>query len=147
MIFRFASVSDAPALAALHSESFGDAGWSAAQLADSLALPTTQCWAAVDGNVVQGFILCQRVGDDAEILTFCVARAARRQHLGWNLLGAAIDDARRTDARQMFLEVATDNQPALVFYEKAGFRITGKRANYYRRGNLLVDALMLALEL
>jgi hypothetical protein len=73
---RLASHEDAPALAALHGESFGESCWSRAQIADSLALATTRGWMVVDGHLPQGLILCQMIAGEVEILTFCVSPLA-----------------------------------------------------------------------
>jgi ribosomal-protein-alanine N-acetyltransferase len=138
---------DAALLAALHAESFGAARWSLAQIADSVALATTEAWVADEGGVLQGFILCQLAGDEAEILTFCVSPAARRKGAGRRLLDAALAAAKKKGIRRVFLEVAADNQAALTLYEKTGFRLNGKRAGYYARDGKAVDAMMLGFDL
>ncbi|MDR3425769.1 MAG: ribosomal protein S18-alanine N-acetyltransferase [Alphaproteobacteria bacterium] len=142
---RLVLLADASALAALHAESFGVVCWSLAQLADSLALKTTRAWLAVEGSVPRGFILCQFAGDEAEILTFCVAPLARGRGVGKKLLDAAIAFSRQNNAHKLFLEVAADNTAALALYEKQGFRMTGRRRDYYKRGDQAVDAVMLTL--
>ena len=144
---RLATIRDAPLLVSLHAESFGDACWSREQFNDSLALPTTQAWVIEQNGAIQGFILCQTAGDEAEILTFCVTRNARGKGVGRLLLMAAIAEARKKNAHRMFLEVAVDNQPALRLYETSGFRVIGSRANYYQREGKSVDAVMYSLDL
>jgi ribosomal-protein-alanine N-acetyltransferase len=144
---RLALAADAPALAALHAASFGVAHWSMTQIADSLALATTQAWIVEESEVPQGFVMCQWVGREAEIITFCVTPAAQGKGLGRCLLTAILDSVAAQGAQRVFLEVAVDNIPARALYEKAGFRIIGKRANYYHRDGQRIDALLFALEL
>jgi ribosomal-protein-alanine N-acetyltransferase len=144
---RLTLTEDASLLAALHRESFGSECWGEKQIADSLALATTVGWIALADKNTQGFILCQNAGDDMEILTFCVAPAARRQGAGRLLLNATLAEARQRNAKRVFLEVAADSRAATELYEMAGFRVIGKRAGYYRRGNQQVDALMYGLDL
>ena len=143
---RLATLADAPHLVALHQASFGDAAWDLAQLTDSLSLPTSQTWLVGQG-APQGFILCQIVADEAEILTFCVKPNLRRQGIGRLLLEQAIQAARQQKARRLFLEVAADNLTAIALYQKNGFQPNGIRHGYYNHGGRKIDALMLSRDL
>lgn len=147
MMIRAAAARDTERLAALHAESFGEARWTRQQIADSLALATTQAWLLEKDNIPQGFILCQVAGEEAEILTFCVSPSLRRHGAGQQLLNAVLASAKSKNIRRVFLEVAVDNEAALALYEKASFRQNGKRRGYYKRGGETVDAVMLSLDL
>jgi len=144
---RLASVSDAPLLTALHAESFGEECWNLAQITDSLVLATTYAWIAYQGDVPQGFIFCQMVAGEADVLTLCVTPAARCQGGGRLLLETLLATAAQQNVQRVFLEVAADNQPALALYKKTGFRPNGTRPNYYHRGTMMVDAVMLEREI
>lgn len=144
---RLATKGDVPRFAALHAESFGAARWTHAQIAESLALNTTLALVAEEDGEAQGFILCQIVGDEAEILTFCVDPKARRKGAGRQLLDAALGKARRQEVWRMFLEVAADNTAALALYGKAGFSMTGRRPGYYAHDGNPVDAVMMTAAL
>lgn len=139
LIIRAATLPQAPVLAALHAESFGVEAWSLDQMRGSLALTTTRTWIACDGELPAGFILCQALPGECEILTFCVAPAQRRQRIGEALLRFMIKHAEQNG--RIFLEVAADNAAARRLYEKLGFTVTGTRANYYKRGAVTVDAV------
>ncbi len=144
---RLVLATDAPALTALHAESFGAAAWSLAQIAKSLALETTLGLVAYDGGEARGFILCQITEIEAEILTFCVTPLARRKGVGRDLLAAAGKSARQRKAQRLFLEVAADNAAALALYDQAGFGVIGKRPAYYSHDGKAVDAVMLGTDL
>jgi ribosomal-protein-alanine N-acetyltransferase len=144
---RLAVLADAPALAALHAESFDDARWNLHQITDSLELATTLGLIVIDNGIAQGFILCQWTGDEAEILTLCVAPRARHKGAGQLLLATAIETAKKKSARRMFLEVATDNVIALSLYEKAGFKMLGIRRGYYQHNGKSVDGMSFSLAL
>lgn len=131
---RPAVLADAAEMARLHALCFGAAAWDEAQLAGSLALDSTKGWFSEAG----GFILCQLMGDEAEILTFCVAPDRQRQGVGRALMAAAVQGLAAT----LFLEVAEDNHPARALYEAAGFRQVGRRRGYYTHGAEAVDALL-----
>jgi ribosomal-protein-alanine N-acetyltransferase len=132
----------APVLARLHRESFDAESWSVAQIRGSLKLATTQGWIAFAGTTPVGFILCQSAANEFEILTFCVRPSYRRRKIGARLLEAAIAAARNAGSVEIYLEVATDNQAARILYEGLGFKISGARPGYYKRGAGTADALM-----
>ena len=144
---RLASAADAGLLAALHAESFGSARWTEAQFADSLALATSEAWIVLANGTPQGFILCQFVEGDAEILTLCVTPLVRRKGIARHLLATLVAAAHQRNAQHVFLEVAVDNRAALALYKAEDFQPAGKRANYYRRDGRLIDAVMLRLDL
>jgi ribosomal-protein-alanine acetyltransferase len=140
MLIKPVGIDDLDELTQLHAASFGDACWSKDQMRGSLELPTTQGWGAMSNRKLAGFILCQTLPDQREILTFCVDPALRRQKIGELLIWHAITDAQHSACNKVFLEVAADNDPACKLYQKLGFKLFGNRPGYYQRGNGPVDA-------
>ncbi len=141
---RLITGADAGLLAALHRECFGSRGWSLAQISGSLGLSTTVGFIAEADRQAAGFILCQMTPDEeAEVLTICVMPALRRKGIGALLLNAAFAAAKERKAARLFLEVAADNEAALALYEKAGFRVIGRRRGYYARESGAADAVMM----
>jgi tRNA threonylcarbamoyladenosine biosynthesis protein TsaB len=130
------------ALVAIHAKGFGKDAWSHAQMLGSLSLVTTHGWAALDKNVLVGFVLLQTMQDEQEILTFSVSPDHHRRTIGKTLLRKVIDDARASCVKRIFLDVAADNRAAITLYEQAGFALAGKRANYYKHSNKSVDGLI-----
>jgi len=130
-------------LAELHRACFADA-WSEATLAELLASPGVFAFLAEGG---EGFVLARAVADEAEILSVGVVPAHRRQGIGHRLLSAAAVEARRRGAARLFLEVASDNGPALALYRQAGFAKVGRRAGYYHRpaGAVAAEVLVVSL--
>ena len=55
--------------------------------------------------------------------------------MGRALLSENLRQAANAGAKAMFLEVATDNAPALALYERFGFVQVGERAGYHRRAD------------
>ncbi len=133
------ALAQASELAALHQQCFSDGMWSLEQLSDSLKLTSTLGFASMLQGKITGFILLQLMQDEAEILTFCVHPLYQRQKIGEQLLQYVISTIKESD---LFLEVACDNAPACNLYGKLGFELMGRRPNYYRRSNGLVDALL-----
>ena len=135
----------APLLAELHAESFVESKWSLQQIQSSLTLDTTQGLGAYDGEALVGFILCQIIPDQSEVLTFCVRPAYRKRGIGTELLRIASEIAYKSNS-SLYLEVAANNAPALALYNKIGFVRTGIRPNYYQSGDGSVDAMLLTLQ-
>jgi len=126
-------------IADLHAESFTE-NWSTQAFMDLVGLPATFGFLACEreGADPFGFILCQGDNIEAEIITIATRPGVRRQGVAGALLKAAC-----AKTAGMFLEVATDNQSAISFYEKHGFTRIGVRKNYYRRPDgMAVDALV-----
>jgi ribosomal-protein-alanine N-acetyltransferase len=138
------SKADAPMLAKLHAPIFPDA-WPEAAFASLLERPEVVVLLVRrnTSKAAEGFILLRIVGDESEVLTFCVAHDARRGGLGGALLGSASETSRERGAERMFLEVSEINEAALKLYRGAGFSTVGRRAAYYRHGPDAADALVM----
>lgn len=54
----------------------------------------------------------------------------RQQGVGRLLVGEVVGWARSRNANTMLLMVTSNNQPALAFYERLGFRKTGRTEPY-----------------
>lgn len=117
---------DLAVMAALHAASFPD-GWSVSFIRDLLDGPGTFAFIADSG-----FILARVAGSEAEILTITVAPQQRRRGTGRALVRKAASHAQTLGATMLFLEVVTDNEPALKLYVGAGFKPVGLRKAYYQ---------------
>lgn len=139
--------SAAPAIAALMQDVPGEV-WDADSISRLLALPGVFGLLAVPGGQPAGFVLARLAADECEILNVAVAAGSRRQGLGRSLMAAAMALAGERGARAMFLEVASDNEPALALYRELGFAQAGIRPCYYRRGpDNFTDALIMRCDL
>ncbi len=93
-----------------------------------------------DGRI-GGYILAQIAGDELQIQNIAVAPEQRRQQLGTRLLQRAEDEGCRRGAICSVLDVRTSNEAALGLYHSFGYRMIGRRKNYYRQP--VCDALVL----
>lgn len=73
--------------------------------------------------------------DEAHITTIGVSPEHRRRSLGEMLFVALVEEAVRRGARWVTLEVRVSNEPAQTLYKKYGFRVQGRRKNYYSDNN------------
>ena len=96
-------------------------------------------------EVILGFIVAQaqRRGT-GHIITIDVIDRARRSGVGSELLTAAEERLRTAGCRNVHLETAVDNVPALAFYKRHGYNLEKTTPRYYSNG---VDAFMLKKDL
>lgn len=96
-----------------------------------LALASAECLLAVEHADVAGFILCERDGPLAHIITLDVAEAHRRSGVGSLLLNAAEKNLTAQGVRTVFLETAVNNHAAVNFWSRHGYITEGILKRYY----------------
>jgi len=133
---RSLHVKDAARMAEIHAQSFYK-GWPAAEMQGHV----TQDLCFGHGRPLDGFLILRHGGDQAEILTIAVDSAARRQGIAGALLDIAETELLDLGVELLFLEVAEDNEAAIAFYKKYGFKPIGRRPSYYKRDMGRVAAL------
>jgi ribosomal protein S18 acetylase RimI-like enzyme len=77
---------------------------------------------AVDGNEILGLSMLGLREGRAWITRLGVIRRKRRQGTGWALVDHHIRQARRHQAKYIVIEVIHDNFPALMMFDKFGFK-------------------------
>ncbi|MEZ2328194.1 ribosomal protein S18-alanine N-acetyltransferase [Mesorhizobium sp. RCC_202] len=129
------TVGDSAAVSVLHREDFVRP-WTDGEFASLLGQDTVFGYAAREtgqgAKPPVGFVLARLAAGEGEILTVAVARAHRRQGLGWQLMDAVLRELHAQRADALFLEVDETNAPAIALYRRLGFRQVGQRPNYYR---------------
>jgi len=80
---------------------------------------------------VCGCVLWRAIVPEAEILQVVVRHAWRGRGYGSRMLAACSDIMLASGVRDVFLEVASGNRPALALYRSAGFRAMGRRTGYF----------------
>ncbi len=96
-----------------------------------LALPGADCLVAEVEAAIAGFILTEAEGESAHIITIDVLAEHRRAGLGTALLAEAEGRLRARGVREVHLETAHDNEPAIAFWHKHGYRNRGVLPRYY----------------
>lgn len=113
----------------------GDNPWPEQAFRSELAAPHIHYFAARDGERMVGYagIALLGRGDavESEVHTIGVDPAEQRRGVGRALLGALLDVADRHGG-PVFLEVRTDNAPAIELYNREGFVVVGTRPKYYQ---------------
>lgn len=129
---------DLPRCAELEAELFvGDSPWPLAGFVSELAASYNHYFALRDtaGGEVTGYagisVLGPAGGHECEIHTIAVAPDYQGRRGGRALLDAMLQVADAA-AAPVFLEVRTDNEPAIALYVSRGFERVGVRRNYYQ---------------
>lgn len=108
---------------------------------------TSSFVAEIDGEkgrpTIVGFVIFHIAADVSEIYNIAVESAHARSGIGYELMRAAVNESGRRSARKVILEVRKSNNPAINFYLKFNFKITGDRKNYY--SNPIEDAYIMEL--
>jgi len=144
------SATDSPAISAIHQEDFVRP-WTDGEFASLLGQDTVFGFVARetgrgDASPV-GFVLARLAAGEGEILTVAVARAHRRQGLGWRLMDAVLRELHSQRAEALFLEVDETNAAAITLYRRLGFFEVGKRPRYYETGEGKSGALVMRRDL
>jgi ribosomal-protein-alanine N-acetyltransferase len=114
------------------------APWTPGMFLDELSAPgRSYLLAEQDGEVV-GYGGVMVVDGDAHIMTIAVVPEQRRRGLATRLMLALIDEALRSGAAHLTLEMRVSNDSARALYEKFGFAPVGVRPRYYGDEDALV---------
>lgn len=133
-------------MAAAFDKQFGEA-WTRSQCAGILPMQGVKLLLARDDETSQpcGFSLFRTVAGDAELLLLAVSPSAQGHGIGRLLLTHFINEAKKSGADRIHLEVREGNR-AIELYQSAGFSPAGRRRNYYCGNNgIQRDALTFVL--
>lgn len=133
-------------LAQLHARVFRpEDTWDAAAFNDLLVRPHIQAFGIFRDARLATFILIQFVRPEAEILTIATAPDLQRLGLADNLVRDVEQHFRKDGLEKWLLDVAADNEGALAFYRRLGFREDGRRPQYYQRlEGTRIDAILMS---
>lgn len=90
---------------------------------------------AEKAHKIVGFIIgVKTISETAKILMLSVSESHRNQNIGSALLTRFLKEILNENVKHVELEVRTDNEKAIKFYEKHGFKITEKIPKFYQNG-------------
>lgn len=127
---RNAVEADIPRLGAIEKE-FSDNVWTESQLKEELNLSHAHLFCCEVNGELAGFCDLHIVADDAHVNEICVAPQHRRLGCAHALMHHAIGLCRELGCASLTLEVRSKNEPAVLLYEKCGFRPCGLRKYFY----------------
>lgn len=88
-------------------------------------------WVAIYEQTVVGYAGLWAVLDEGHITNIAVGAKWRKRGIGELLVDHLIDESQKKGVDRWTLEVRRSNLPALLLYQKKGFKIMGERQNYY----------------
>jgi [ribosomal protein S18]-alanine N-acetyltransferase len=125
---------------------FGEA-WTANQCIAALAFPHSSLLIAEYDHKPAGFAISRWIMDEEELLMIGVRQQNRRKGIASALLEQVKENAISATRNRLFIEVR-DGNPAVIFYNWAGFRQVGRRTDYYTgRDGRKSDAITMKCEL
>ncbi len=101
----------------------------------------TKFFVAIKNGKVFGYVGINCIIDEGYITNVAVFPEYRRMGVGAALLNRVFSHARDEGLSFVSLEVRESNQGAIALYEKFGFKVEGKRKNFY--SNPSEDALIM----
>lgn len=139
-------LADLEALLALENQVFGTDRMSRRSFRRFLTCSRARLIVAARHGGIAGYalVLFHSRSAAARLYSIAVVPEATGQGAGSLLLAATEDAARVRGYASMRLEVSVSNAAAIACYRKAGYRIFGRRNNYYGDGG---DALRLDKQL
>ena len=102
------------------------------------------CWLALVGSDLIGHAVISITAGECHILNLSVGKSHQRLGYGRQFIDFLIDDARKSKAETVLLEVRPSNTAAINCYNSAGFNEIGQRKDYYPATNGREDALLFA---
>jgi ribosomal protein S18 acetylase RimI-like enzyme len=96
-----------------------------------LTIASADCIVAANGKQIAGFILTEENPPLAHIITLDVAEAHRRQGVGTAVLLESEKNLALRGVRSILLETAIDNDGAVAFWKRHGYRIEAVLKRYY----------------
>jgi ribosomal protein S18 acetylase RimI-like enzyme len=96
-----------------------------------LSLSSADCVVATEENRIVGFLLTEENPPLAHLITLDVAEAQRRRGIGSLLLAEIEKNLSFRGVRHVLLETATENEAAVAFWQRHGYRIEAVLKRYY----------------
>ena len=122
-------------------------GWNESMMRQMLLLPGSLGLIAYQHDKPAGIVVYAYSPGQADIVTFGVLPDYRGKHISDELMQASFQSLAHQGVKEVFLEVAVDNFYAIDLYKRNGFKQVGCRPNYYVRGDVKTDALVMRAEL
>lgn len=141
VVYAPATAPDIPGILTLHKECSLEP-WSSDAYLNSLNQPEFLIFTGKINENLLGFISTRLITQEnlCEILNIAMTHPHQHKKIGEGLLLTLFKHL-GGEINRIWLEVRENNRPAISFYEKHGFKIVGKRNNFYR--NPVENALLM----
>jgi len=130
----------------IHSACFAH-GWNESTMRQMLLMPGAVGLIAYEQEKPVGIAVYAYSPEQADIVTFGILSDYRGKHVSDELMDESFTFLKGKGIKEIFLEVAVDNEHAIALYRRHGFEQVGCRPNYYVRGDVKTDALVMRVDL
>ncbi len=90
------------------------------------------------GDRLQAYLLARAMGPEWELLSLAVAPDCQRQGMARAIHQVWQQMALDSGVEQLWLEVASNNPPAIKLYQQQGYQLQAIRKNYYPDADALL---------
>ncbi len=122
--------------------------WSERMFIEEMNNPFAFCFLAKVHEALEdpvvGIICFRIIGDESELLHFCVHPGYRRRSVGKEMMTFYVRVAVQRRVRNFYLEVNAENEPAISLYRLFSYLPVGKRKLFYDGGG---DAVLMRSEI
>jgi ribosomal-protein-alanine N-acetyltransferase len=139
---RLMSAADVSAVKVIEDELFPIDAWSESLFLGELAEQSVSrevAVALIAGSIV-GYASFRYVGKQGDVNTVAVSTDQQGKGIGTALMDWLEEQATKHNVREIFLEVRSDNEPAIAMYRARDYERIDIRRNYY--GNT-IDAFIM----
>ena len=112
-----------------------DYPWSQHQFTTSIENNGNLCYSLSQNDKTIGYLIALLAGDTADILNIGIDHDFQRKGYATGLLNHLIEELRKRDIGEIFLEVRAGNKSAIQFYKRQGFEEISVRKNYYTKNS------------
>lgn len=105
--------------------------WSKGAFQDELSNPLANYYVGEIDEQIIGYMGIWLIADEGHITNIAIDPCKQGKGYGQKLLQETMKQLADKGCKSMTLEVRTSNQAAIGLYEKNGFKIVGRRKNYY----------------
>jgi len=133
-VIRKMTEKDLKTIVSLEKEIFSDP-WSYAAFKSDLNNDMALALVAEISESIAGYACLYIVAGEMQIGNFAVAPNFRGEGIAKELMNRIFEIAGERQCDCIFLEVRESNKPARTLYESFGFKVVGRRVDYYRNPN------------
>ena len=116
-------------------EQNSDYPWSQHQFTTSIENSKNLCYCLSQNGKTIGYLIAMLALDTADILNIGIDSDYKRQGHATALLNHLIEELRKRNISEIFLEVRAGNKSAIQFYKRQGFKEISIRKNYYTKNS------------
>lgn len=143
LVIRSADLSDIKRIMAMEEGSIVHP-WTSQDIETLITDWSKKCLVADLNGEVVGYVGAETVLDECNIGNIVVDKDFRGRGYATVIMDILLNNLKDRGIKKVFLEVESDNVPAISLYEKHGFTRYNLRRDYYGQGR---DAILMSLDL